>query len=87
MDGAVVEEKSVLQGCILGRRAVVGKGCQLRECEVQEGFRVEEGTEGKGEKFCVFEGLEAVGEEEEDDDDDEGAGDGGGEGVDSSADA
>lgn len=79
MDGAVVEEKAMLQGCILGRRAVVGKGCSLRECEVQEGFRVEEGTEGKGEKFCVFEGLEAAGDDDDGDED--------GEGVDSSADA
>jgi len=63
MDGVVVGGKSVLQGCILGRRCVVGGKCELRECEVQEGYRVEEGTEGKGEKFCVFEGLEDAGDE------------------------
>ena len=63
MDGAVVERKSVLQGCILGRRCVIGAQSELRECEVQEGFRVQEGTEGKGEKFMIFEGLENDGGE------------------------
>lgn len=58
MDGVVVGEKAVLQGCILGRRCVVGGGANLRECEVQEGYKVKESTEGKGEKYMVFEGLE-----------------------------
>jgi len=58
MDGVVVGEKAVLQGCILGRRCVVGAGANLRECEVQDGYQVKEGTEGKGEKYMVFEGLE-----------------------------
>ena len=65
MDGVAVGEKSVLQGCIIGRRAVVGKECNLRECEVQEGFKVEEGREAKGEKFMVFEGLEEAGVDDE----------------------
>ena len=58
MDGVVVGEKSVVQGCILGRRCLLGGGCNLRECEVQEGYVVAEGTEAKGERFVVFEGLE-----------------------------
>ncbi len=58
MDGVVVGEKSVVQGCILGRRCVLGGGCNLRECEVQEGYVVGEGVEAKGERFVVFEGLE-----------------------------
>ncbi|KAL9103865.1 MAG: hypothetical protein Q9163_001143 [Psora crenata] len=59
MDGVQVEAKAQLQGCILGRRCVIGKGAKLDGCEVQEGFKIEDGTIGsKGEKFCVFEGLE-----------------------------
>lgn len=69
MDGAVVREKCVLQGCIVGRRAMVEVGCSLRDCEVQEGYRVAEKTEGKGEKFMVFEGLEDAGEDGEGEDD------------------
>ena len=51
-------ERAQLTGCVVGRRAVVGREAVLRECEVQEGFGVEEGREGRGEKFMVFEGLE-----------------------------
>lgn len=59
MDGVQIESKASLQGCILGRRCIVGKGSRLDGCEVQESFRVEDGTAGsKGERFCVFEGLE-----------------------------
>ena len=61
MDGVTVGEKSVLQGCIVGRRAVVGRECGLRECEVQEGFKVEDRVEEKGHKFMVFDGLEEGG--------------------------
>ena len=69
MDGVNVGEKAVLQGCILGRRCVVGKGSNLKECDVQEGYQVQEETEAKGEKMMVFEGLEeALGEEGDDDD-------------------
>ncbi len=70
MDGVVVGAKCVLQGCIVGRRALVAAGCELKECEVQEGFQVEEGTEGKGEKFMKFEGLEAGGGDGGEDDED-----------------
>lgn len=66
MDGVTVGEKAVLQGCILGRRCVVGKGSNLKDCEVQEGYQVNEETEAKGEKMMVFEGLdEELGEEED----------------------
>lgn len=71
MDGVTVGEKAVLQGCILGRRCVVGAGANLRECEVQEGYVVKNLTEGKGEKYMVFEGLEEGLEREGDDDGDE----------------
>ncbi|KAL9128063.1 MAG: hypothetical protein Q9217_003174 [Psora testacea] len=70
MDGVQVEAKAQLQGCVLGRRCVVGKGAKLEGCEIQEGFKIEDGTVGlKGEKFCIFEGLEGglgdVGEDDE----------------------
>ena len=58
MDGVTVGAKAVLQGCILGRRCVVGSAANLKECEVQEGYKVLDGTEGKGEKYMAFEGLE-----------------------------
>ena len=51
-------ERAQLTGCVLGRRCVVGGAVDLRECEVQPGYVVEAGTEAKGEKFMVFEGLE-----------------------------
>lgn len=60
MDGIVVGEKAQLTGCILGRRSVIGRESVLRECEVQEGNVLGEGTEAKGEKFMIFEGLEGA---------------------------
>ncbi|MCJ1355433.1 MAG: hypothetical protein MMC33_005425 [Icmadophila ericetorum] len=66
MDGVTVGERVQLTGCVLGRRCVVGKEANLKDCEVQGGFGVEEGVEGKGEKFMVFEGLEDVGGDGED---------------------
>jgi translation initiation factor eIF-2B subunit gamma len=60
MDGVVVGEKAQLTGCILGRRCVIGRDSVLRECEVQEGNVLGEGTEAKGEKFMIFEGLEGA---------------------------
>ena len=59
MDNVQVDKKAIIQGCILGRRCVIGQGAKLDGCEVQEGFRVEEGAIGtKGEKFSAFEGLD-----------------------------
>ena len=58
MDGVTVGPKAALQGCVLGRRSAVGRGSNLKECEVQEGYQVKEETEAKGEKMMVFEGLE-----------------------------
>lgn len=65
MEEVEIGERAVLTGCVVGRRARVGKGAILTDCEVQGGFVVEEGTEAKGEKFMVFEGMD---DEEEDDD-------------------
>ncbi|KAL8716615.1 MAG: hypothetical protein Q9225_006074 [Loekoesia sp. 1 TL-2023] len=68
MDEVEVGEKTVLTGVVVGARARVRKDCKLGEgCEVQPGFVVEEGTEGKGEKFMVFTGLEDDDEVEGDD--------------------
>ncbi|KAL8918208.1 MAG: hypothetical protein Q9208_007484 [Pyrenodesmia sp. 3 TL-2023] len=68
MDEVEVGEKAVLTGVVVGARARVGKECKLGEgCEVQPGFVVEDGTEGKGEKFMVFEGLDEEGELADDD--------------------
>jgi len=60
MDGAQIGEKAVLTGCVVGKKAVVGKNSQLRDCEVQDGFVVKDGTEGKNEKYLIggFEGDE-----------------------------
>ena len=74
MDGVSVGSKAVLQGCILGRRCVVGKGSNLKECEVQEGYQVDEETEAKGEKMMVFEGLEEGGGGGDGDEEGEGEG-------------
>lgn len=65
MEEVEIGERAVLTGCVVGRRARVGKGAILTDCEVQGGFVVEEGTEAKGEKFMVFEGMD---EEQEDQD-------------------
>lgn len=86
MDGAVIGEKCLLTDTIVGKKAVIGVGCDLRDCEVQDGMGVgvkEEGAEAgeegeaveaKGEKFMIG-GFE--------DDDGEGFGDeDAGEGVD-----
>lgn len=73
MDGAVVGEKCVLSGTVVGKRVVLGKGVSLKDCEVQDGMVINEGMEGKGEKFLVG-GFEEGGEfgggdgEEEDED-------------------
>lgn len=68
MDEVEVGEKCVLSGCVLGRRSRIGAGATLRDVEVQGGFMVEAGTDAKGEKMMVFDGLEddsnANGEEE-----------------------
>ena len=58
MDGVVLEEGVNLVDCIVGVRAKVGRGSRLNGCFVQGGFVVERGTEGKGETYVGFEGLE-----------------------------
>ena len=49
MDGVVVGEKCNLQGCIVGRRAMIKMGAQLRECEIQDRYVVAEKVEARGE--------------------------------------
>ena len=65
MDGAVIGEKCLLTDSIVGKKAVIGAGCDLRDCEVQDrmdvGVKREDGTgdgddgavEAKGEKFMI----------------------------------
>lgn len=65
MEEVDIGERAVLTGCVVGRRARVGKGAVLTDCEVQGGFVVEEGTEAKGEKFMVFEGMDEEQENQE----------------------
>ena len=50
----MVEEKCILTGCVLGRRARIGKGCELVGCSVQEGSMVGEGTVGRDEVMAGF---------------------------------
>ena len=66
MDGVEIGEKVQLTGCILGRRSRIGKECVLWECEVQNGNMVPEGTDSRGEKFMIFEGLDGDDDEEVD---------------------
>lgn len=65
MEEVDIGERAVVTGCVVGRRARVGKGAILTDCEVQGGFVIEEGTEAKGEKFMVFEGMDEEEEEDE----------------------
>lgn len=58
MEEVEVGEKVVMSGCIVGRRARIGDGAVLKDCEVQGGFVVEAGTEVANEKFMAFEGLD-----------------------------
>lgn len=60
MDGVVIGERCELTGCIIGRRAHVGSHSILVDCEVQGGNIVPDETDAKGEKFMVFEGLDAT---------------------------
>lgn len=65
MDGAVIGDKCVLSGCVVGKRVVLGKAVELKDCEVQDGMVLAEGTVGKGEKFLVGgfeEGADADGD-------------------------
>lgn len=82
MDGAVIGEKCVLSGSVIGKRVVLGKEVALKDCEVQDGMVLAEGVDGKGEKFLVGgfeegdggEGMEMYDnddEEEEDEEDEE----------------
>ena len=67
MDGAVVGERCELTGCVIGRRAHVGSHSVLVDCEVQDGNMIPDETEAKGEKYMVFEGLDATDDEPSED--------------------
>jgi translation initiation factor eIF-2B subunit gamma len=65
MEGVVIGDNVGLTGCILGKRCRLDGGprqsddkTELENCEVQGGFVVSWGTEAKGEKFMLFEGLD-----------------------------
>jgi len=73
MEGAVVEEKAVLTGCVIGRRARIGREAELRDCSVQEGFVVPAKTASKGEIFAGFDEGAAMDDEGDDDDEEEAA--------------
>jgi translation initiation factor eIF-2B subunit gamma len=57
MDGVVVEARAHLTGCIIGRHARIGRESVLRDCEVQDANVVPEKTDGRDQKFMVFEGM------------------------------
>lgn len=77
MDGAVVGDKCVLSGSVVGKRVVLGREVKLTDCEVQDGMVLGEGVVGKGEKYLVGgfeeggEGGEMYGDEDEGEDEDE----------------
>lgn len=58
MAGAVIGPRSVLTGCVIGNRSKIGRECNLKDCEVQDGNAVPDETDAKNEKFMVFEGLD-----------------------------
>ncbi|KAH6644464.1 hypothetical protein C7974DRAFT_468086 [Boeremia exigua] len=65
MEGVEIADGVQVTDCVLGRRCRVGKGAVLNACEVQDGQVVDEGTEGRGEKFMRFSVGEGFGGEEE----------------------
>lgn len=54
MDNVVIEERVTLTGCVLGRRCKIGRGAELRDCQVQDGYAIGEATTSKGEVFAGF---------------------------------
>ena len=70
MDGAVVEAGAKLDGCVLGRRCKIGADCELRDCYVQEGFVVADGTKAKGEVLAAGVDESGFGDEYDDEDED-----------------
>uniref|UniRef100_A0A093XU05 Translation initiation factor eIF2B subunit gamma n=1 Tax=Talaromyces marneffei PM1 TaxID=1077442 RepID=A0A093XU05_TALMA len=64
MAGAVIGPRSVLTGCVIGNRSKIGRECNLKDCEVQDGNAVPDETDAKNEKFMVFEGLDTEDGEE-----------------------
>ena len=58
MDGAVIGERCQLTGCIVGKRSNIGRESIMKDCEIQHGNVIPEGTDAKNDKFMVFEGLD-----------------------------
>lgn len=54
MEGAVVEARAQLTGCIIGRHARIGREAVLRDCEVQDANALPEMIDAKGQRFMVF---------------------------------
>ena len=46
MDGAAIGDRSVLNGTIVGKKAKIGKGCNLNNCEVQDAHLLNDHTGG-----------------------------------------
>ncbi|KAJ5378497.1 eukaryotic translation initiation factor subunit eIF2B-gamma [Penicillium cosmopolitanum] len=55
---AVVGEKAVVTGTIVGRHSKIGRDSVLKDCEVDNGFVVPDDTDAKAEKFMHFGGLD-----------------------------
>jgi translation initiation factor eIF-2B subunit gamma len=47
-----VEDGCVVQGCVVGPRAVIGAGTSLRECQVAAEYEVDEGEDFRGETLA-----------------------------------
>lgn len=58
MEGAVVESRAHLTGCVIGRRARIGRESVLRDCEVQDAHVVPGRMEARDQKFMVCDGME-----------------------------
>lgn len=55
MEGAVIEARVQLTGCVIGKRARIARGCILWDCEVQDCNIVPAKVDGRDQKFMVFE--------------------------------
>lgn len=66
MEGAVIEEKAVLSGTVIGRRARVGRESELKDCFVEEGFVVPAETTARSEVFAGFDEDGILGGSEDD---------------------
>jgi translation initiation factor eIF-2B subunit gamma len=55
---AVVGEKAMVTGTIVGRHSKIGRDSVLKDCEVDNGYVVPDDTDAKAEKFMHFGGLD-----------------------------